>query len=148
MPTKPVGKVIKDLKRRYDKKPKGWRLLTGIVGGRYDTFIFHDGTLWQIKTEPLSPYHHVGFGGVVAKNLDEEIAKSMQRGKPVLFQIVSPQEKEKVIVVRGIERYSSKSIDDLKTLLSPRQLNLDKKLRKDLDELMRKKYGYRTSIYV
>ncbi|HID90531.1 TPA: hypothetical protein EYP44_01055 [Candidatus Bathyarchaeota archaeon] len=147
MPTKPVGRVIRDLKRRYDRKPRGWRFLTGVAKGHYDTFILHDGTLWQIKTEPLSPFHHVGFGGVVARSIDEEIAEEMQKGAPVLFRLVSPQDRHRVIVVHGIERYSSESISGLKALLSPRQLKLDLRLRKELDKLMRRKYGYRMEMY-
>lgn len=148
MPAKPVGRVIKDLKRRYDKKPEDWRFLTGVVKGQYDTYVLHDKTLWQIKTEPLSPHRHVGFGGIVARNIDEEIANRMQKGTPLLFQLISPQERDKAIVVRGIERYSPKSVGSIKSLLSPKQAKLDLKLRKELDELMRKRYGYRLDMYV
>lgn len=148
MPVKPVGRVIKDLKRRYDKKPEDWRFLTGVVKGQYDTYILHDETLWQIKTMPLSPHQHVGFGGVVARNIDEEIASRMRKGTPLLFQLISPQERDRVIVVKGIERYSAKSVGNIKSLLTPRQAKLDLKLRKELDELMRKRYGYRLDMYV
>ncbi|MFQ6084957.1 MAG: hypothetical protein ACE5OY_01635 [Candidatus Bathyarchaeia archaeon] len=145
MAIKGVGRIVRELKRRYDRKPKGWRFLTGISEGRYDMFISHDGRLWQIKTEPLSPYHHIGFGGIIARDIDEEIVRKMRSGTPAFFEMISPQSKDKAIIVRGIERYSSKSVGDLKSLLSPQQRKLDIRLRKQLDEIVQKKYGYRRS---
>jgi hypothetical protein len=144
---RPVGEIIEEVKRTYDRKPYDWRVLTGRDQKGYtDIFLSQSSTLWQIKTEAINPYELVGFGTRVGK-IDEEIRrKTMEIGAQMLFEILSPQKKG-IIITKGLQTVSSESTKGLKGALSQKQAKLDMELRRELEDLLHKRYP-QTSIYV
>ena len=147
MVKRPVGEIIEEIKKTYDKKPYDWRVLTGRDQKGYtDIFLSQSSTLWQIKTEAINPYELVGFGTRVGR-IDEEIRrKTMETGTKALFEILSPQ-KEGIIITRGLQTVSNESTKGLKGALSEKQVRLDAELRRELEDLLHKRYP-QTSIYV
>lgn len=148
MRTKPAKDLMKEMKKRYDKNPKEWRVLTGLDSkNRYDTFISSgDKRLWQMKAEQVGQNEIVGVGMKVAK-MDEEIEKIMKAGATVPFGIISPQSKDLAIIMAGIQQYSSSSTNQLnREHVSSKQAKLQSDLEKEIesminrDPLMSKKY--------
>jgi hypothetical protein len=137
---KTVAEIMNELKKRYDKNKRGWRVMAGKDGrGRYDMIFSHGGKVWQLKMEKVKPYQYVGYGALVGE-LDEHRSKKLMVGKPLIFQLLSPQTDGSLIMARGIEKFSSKAIRDLKTVISREQRELELRLSEELDKLIRRHY--------
>lgn len=147
MPVKPIGDLLLEMKKRYDKDSKGWRVLSGRADhGLYDTFILHRNRLWQMKTEPVNPFEALGVG-ISHRRVDEKIHnRIMQEGEPFLFQIAAPQRKG-VIIAQGIQRYSDDSTSRLRTVLSDRQTQLDLELERAVQSMSLKRFPERHAMY-
>ena len=147
MPVKPIGDLLLEMKKRYDKEPKDWRVLSGQAEhGFFDTFILHRDRLWQMKTEPVNPFEAIGVG-VAHRHVDEGIHNQiMQTGEPFLFQIAAPQRKG-VIVASGVQRFSNDSASKLRTVLSDRQQELDRELEAAVHSISLKRFPERHAMY-
>jgi hypothetical protein len=149
--TKPAGDIIKEIKKRYDRDKKGWRILGGKDSkGRYDTFIAQPPRLWQIKSEPVNPFQAIGLGTGPIRDIDEDIQRAiMELGNPINFQALFPQPKDNnAIFVRGIERFSTEATNQLKEHFDSSQNKMDSKLTKELEEIIYKKYPSRKTMYL
>ncbi len=147
MPVKAIGDLLMEMKKRYDREPEGWRVLSGRADhGFFDTFILHRDRLWQMKTEPVNPLEAIGVG-VTHRRVDEGIYnRIMQEGNPLLFQIIAPQQKG-VIAAKGIQRYSDESTSKLRWVLSDKQEQLDKELEETVRRISRKRFPERHDMY-
>lgn len=137
MSIKPVEEIIKEVKYYFDKDPEGWRVLRGRDSkGHYDTYIAQ-GTkrLWQMKTEFKTPYRHVGVGALVARNIDEEISRIMDKGSTLPIGEIYPQ-KDYAIITLGLAKYSPESTVSLKGILSSNQEKLERSLSENLNKLL------------
>jgi len=148
MPVKPIGDLLMEMKRRYDRDPRGWRVLTGRSDhGLFDTFVLHRDRLWQLKTEPVNPFEAVGVG-VSVRRVDEALYnKIMEQGRPFFFHIAAPR-KRGVIVAQGIQRYSDSSVSRLRSVLSDRQEQLDRELQAAVMSISRRLFPDRHAMYV
>lgn len=138
MTVKPAKDILAEMKKRYDKCPEGWRVLTGMDSKDvYDTFISAgDGRVWQIKSEPISRNELVGVGLKVEK-VDREIERIMMSGAPVPFGIISPQTRDLAIIMAGIQQYSSNAIEQLKKeYISSKQTKLYSNLKKEVERML------------
>ena len=139
MEIKPSSEVMRELLKLYrkSKHKEDWRVLTGRTPkGLYNTFISTDNKLWLLEAEPISSREFIAVGSEVA-NLDENIRKIMDRGAPVPFGVISPQNKYYSIILAGIQQYSSDSIYQLrKEYFSDKQADLEAKLKEELNRLI------------
>jgi hypothetical protein len=144
---KPIGDLLLEMKKRYDKESLGWRVLSGAADrGLYDTFILHQDRLWQLKTEPVNPFEVIGVG-TTHRRVDEGLHnRIMQEGKPFLFQIAAPQEKG-VVFAQGIQRYSDDSASRLRMVMSDRQEVLDRELETRVRSMSLRRYPERHGMY-
>ncbi len=144
---KPVGDLLLEMKKRYDKESAGWRVLSGAADhGLYDTFVLHRVRLWQMKTAPVNPFEVIGVG-TTHRRVDEGLHnRIMQEGKPFLFQIAAPQRKG-IVVAQGIQRYSDESAVRLRSVMSDRQERLDRELETAVRSLSLKRFPERHAMY-
>lgn len=140
MSAKPVAEILRELKKRYDKSPKGWRILAGMDSrGRLDWFISHGSFIWQIKMQKVKPYQYVGFGTEIGE-ADKEARSKFKEGRPMFFEVISPQKDGSLILATGVERFSTPATLDLRALISGKQRELEIKLSEELDRLLFKRY--------
>lgn len=147
MPVKPIGDLLLEMKKRFDKDSKGWRVLSGRADrGLYDTFVLHRDRLWQMKSEPVNPFQAIGVG-VTHRRVDESLHnRIMQDGMPFFFQIAAPQKKG-LIMAQGIQRYSDDSASRLRTVLSDKQEQLDRELESAVQSMSLKRFPDRHAMY-
>jgi len=145
MSIKPIDEVMLEIKRRYDKRREGWRVLGGKdLRGRPDLFISDGSMLWQLKMEMVKPFQYVGYGTRVGKVDQEVIGKTMLAGNPFWFELVSPVRRDgSFIIAKGFEKYSSGSISELKGLISDKQRRLESKLSDEIGRLIYRRYPER-----
>ena len=135
---KSVEEIIRDIKTRYDKEPKGWRVLKGKDNrGHQDTYILQGSKhLWQLKTELKTPYRPIGVGARLGWDVDSEIKRVMDIGRDFPFGEVYPQKDDFSIIALGLGKYSTEGTSHLKGILSSKQERLDAKLKASLDKLL------------
>jgi hypothetical protein len=144
---KPIGDLLMEMKKRYDKDQRGWRVLSGQADhGLYDTFVLHRDRLWQMKTEPVNPFEVIGVG-TSHRRVDEGLHnRIMQEGKPFFFQLAAPQRKG-VVIAQGIQRYSDDSASQLRMIMSDRQEELDRELHTAVQSMSLKRFPERHAMY-
>jgi len=148
MAVKSISTLVGDLKEKYDKSKNksSWRVLQGMDGDHYNTFIAGDKNLWQIKSEEVTTGEMFAVGMRIAR-MDEELEKIMRQGSPVPFGNVTPQRNKPSIIMAGIQTYSSDSSSLLcRELLSSKQAELEERLKGQVEKMkddpgFRKKYG-------
>ena len=147
MSVKPVGDLLLEIKKRYDKDQQGWRVLSGRADqGLYDTFILHRDRLWQMKSEPINPFEVLGVG-TTHHRIDEALHNQiMQEGQPFFFQLVAPQRKG-IVIAQGMQRYSDDSASQLRLVMSDRQEQLDRELATAVHSMSVKRYPERHAMY-
>lgn len=145
MSIKSIDEVMLEIKRRYDKKRKGWRVLAGKdLKGHSDLFISDGSTLWQLKMELVKQSQYVGYGSRVGKVDQEIIEKTMLSDRPFWFELVSPVRGDNsVIIAKGVEKYSSGAVSELKGLISDKQRRLESKLSDEIGRLIYRRYPER-----
>lgn len=134
---KDIRGLMREMKERYDRSEskETWRVLQGMGGNRYDTFVLGDGVLWQIKAEEVAPNEMLAVGTKITR-FDEEVEKIMGVGSPVPFGTITPQGGGLSIIMAGIQMFSSDSASQLvKNYLSSKQEALESKLRQQIESL-------------
>jgi hypothetical protein len=148
MAVQSISTLMGQLKKSYDKsKDKaGWRVLQGMNGAYYDTFIAGNNNLWQIKSEEVAGSEFVAVGEKVSRS-DDDLVKIMKAGSPVPFGSITPIRRQQSIIMAGMQTYSSDSSELLRReYLSGKQAALEQKLKSQVDKMMddpafRKKYS-------
>jgi hypothetical protein len=137
MQIKSVEEIIAEIKLCYDRDPLGWKMLRGRDNkGHYNTYITNSNSLWQMKTEFKTPYQPKGVGIKINDKLDPEIEMLMQEGDALPFGEIYQQEKANPIFAMGIGRYSKPAANELKSIISSKNEELERALSLSLDKLL------------
>jgi len=170
----PAEEIKKQILKRYDSNPSGWRVLVGRdKRGHYDLVVSHDSDMWLIKEEQINPLHSVGFGvrskiesleaveklspvtyGLrplsksqmtrIASALQSEMSLSEVLSKFLKTDPVASSEITSPGILQGPVIHSPKGIG----LISERQAELDRELRNELEKLLMRKYPQTIATYV
>jgi len=170
----PAEDIKKEILKRYDSNPSGWRVLVGRDRrGYFDLIVSHDSDMWLIKEEQINPFHSVGFG-IRDKAVSFE---TIERISPYTFGLrpLSERQMTKVaLALRSGESPSRLLARVLRTdpvasteitspgilqgpvihsargigLISERQAELDRELRRELERLLMRKYPQTIATYV
>lgn len=171
---KPAEDIKKEVLKRYDSNPSGWRVLVGRDRRGYtDLVISHDSDIWLIKEELINPFHSVGFGvrdKIVSLEAFEKTAPytfglrplSERQMRNVVLALRSGRSPSKLLakilrtdpiasteiaspgILQGPVIHSAKGIE----LISEKQAELDRQLRLELERLLMRKYPQTIATYV
>ncbi len=137
MDIKSVEEIIADIKVCYDQDPLGWKMLRGRDNkGHYNTYIANKKSLWQMKTEFKSPYQPKGVGIKILDKPDSEIEILMEEGDALPFGEIYQQGKTNPIFAMGIGRYSKAAANELKSIISSKNDELERNLSLSLEKLL------------
>lgn len=168
------AKIRREVVRLYDKDPQNWNVLVGKDrAGFYDVLISHGTEAWQMKEYQVNPYKFVGLGsrlpnalprpltgvespfGLRPVNLDtikeittvmddpramSELASKLLAEKP----ITSREAVESPAVLQGPIFHSRNPLDTLSTSHS----RLDARMRRELQELVNRKFRHTVTPYI
>jgi hypothetical protein len=167
-------KIRREVSKLYDKDPEGWKVLVGKDNsGFFDVLISHKDEGWQIKEYQVNPYKYVGLGsrlprtpvhpiatethafGLRPVGIDQmkELAgliddpKSMNDVLLRLLQekpITSREIVDSAAVLQGPILQSTRPLEALSTA----HTKLDEKLRKELQQLVRRDFRHTLTPYV
>lgn len=166
--------VRREIVRRYDKDPTDWNVFFSTDRRGYHNIItVHRGQMWLVKEEAINPYKSVGFG--LKTKLDSEIpAKKLS---PYPFGLRPVQEDQAKQIIQAFEggedtgNIITRILDskpwpasEIRTpmilqgpmlqiprgveILSEQHQALDAKLRRQLDQLLQRKYPHIVGQYV
>jgi len=169
----PAEEIKRQILKRYDSNPSGWRVLVGRDRrGYYDLVVSHGSDVWLMKEEQINPLHSVGFGlRDKATSLD-----AIERLSPVTFGLRPLSDTQMTRVAnalksgRGLSRVLSQFLktDPIPSsevtspailqgpvihapqgigLISKRQAELDRELRNELERLLIRKYPQTIAMY-
>jgi hypothetical protein len=149
----PIRPIIKDLKKEYDKDPKGWRVIgSRDKDGNSDTFITKKPDAYWLKSKMINPYSSLTMGSAVRnidRDIDEQIGKKLSQDDMLrLFGMVVPVRGNQNIVAAGIEKYSQQHGNYLKKVIGEKNSNLGYQMAKKIDEEFIKKYPQRKNLYI
>jgi hypothetical protein len=141
-----VEELMRRLKAEWDSSEtrSDWRALTGRdhVSGSYDTFVFSDRKVYQIKAREFAPRRMVAVGSEMGQRSDELLGL-MSRGAPVPLGVLSRCTDASLIMMVGMQHYSSDAADELRREYFPSGQDVLKgDLDAELDRLLERP-GYR-----
>lgn len=103
------------LKGRYDlsQRKQDWRALTGRnhVTSEYDTFIFTDEKVFQIKAEEIAPRKMAAVAREVG-GPSPDLLDLIRGGSPIPLNVVARSPSPYSVIMLGMQQYSS-DISDL-----------------------------------
>jgi hypothetical protein len=165
--------VKRELVRRYDESPEGWQVSVGKDRkGFLDVLISHGSELWQVKEFQVNPYKVVGYGASthaaqpllahtspyqfglrpLTESRMKELAGSIDDPKTVV-DIMSKLLKAKPVptdeamrsqaILQGPIMQSSRQLD----LISESQTQLDRRLGRQLERLVMRRYRHTLTPY-
>jgi len=170
----PAEDTKKEILKRYDSNPSGWRVFVGRDrGGHFDLIVSHDSDMWLIKEEQINPFRSVGFGvrdKVVGFETIERISPytfglrplSERQIMKVALALRSNESPSKLLaralrtepvasteitspgILQGPVIHSARGIE----LISERQAELDRELRLELERLLMRKYPQTIAPYM
>ena len=143
-----IEELMKRLKGLYDTSDRRseWRALTGRdhVNGVFDTFVFSDDVVYQIKAVEVAPKKMIAVGGEVGSG-SADLAEISRRGSPVPIGVVSRATDASAVIMFGMQQYSSDVADVLKAeYFQSKQDRLENDLQRRLDSVLRRP-EFRTS---
>lgn len=152
MSIEPVGKILKKIKRKFDADPENWQVVSGVDKlGNKDLFIGQQPRLWQIKSKPLSPLTSIAIGTSV-RRLDDDINERIGLQSPTdlnqLFGMLVPVNKDETIIASGIENFSQKKTRILKDRMKETDSDIQKELKKTVEDEFAKKHPDRKNLYI
>lgn len=155
--------AVEEILRRYERSPKGWRVMVSRDrAGHRDVIVTHGTHVWLIKEHEINPFKSVGFAaemkGVKEEDTslpdfglrpipDDMLAEGLEaEGDPSSFlrilkevlkqEPVSLSQAAGLPVLQGPVVYSPRPLD----LISRRSRELDVKLRSELERMLMRKY--------
>ena len=137
-----IEELMKRLKGLYDasEHTSEWRALTGRdhVNGVFDTFVFSEDVVYQIKAVEVAPKKMIAVGGEVGSG-SVDLAEISQRGSPVPIGVVSRPTDASAIIMFGMQQYSSDVADMLKAeYFQSRQDHLESDLKRRLNTVLKR----------
>jgi len=135
-----IDEFMRYLKGRYDlsERKQDWRALTGRdhVKSTYDTFIFTDEKVFQIKSLEVAPARMAAVATEVG-GPSPDLLKVIRGGAPVPLNVISRSPSAYSVVMFGMQQYSSDISDLLKLeYYSSRQDQLDSELARNAKNLL------------
>jgi len=173
MDLEPAEEIKKQILKRYDSSPSGWRVFVGRdKRGHYDLIVSQDSDVWFVKEEQINPFRSVGFGmRTKAANLETieklspatfglrplaesqmtKVALALRSGGDLGFlseylktDPVASTEIASPGILQGPVIHSSGGIE----LISERQAELDRQLRQELERLLVRRYPQTIATYI
>ncbi len=128
------------LKAQFDRsgRRQDWRALTGRdhVTSAYDTFIFTDEKVFQVKAKEFVPGKMASVAREVG-NPSSDLLELIKGGASVPLNVTSRTPSEHSVIMFGIQQYSSEVSDLLRReYYSSRQDQLESDLSRSLDALL------------
>ncbi len=135
-----IDQLMRLLKKQYDSSSQRhqWRALTGRdhVKGFYDTFLFSDDTIYQIKAAEIARGSMIAVGGEVGSN-SPDLAAASRHGSPVPIGMVSRSADASSVILFGMQQYSSETADLLKLeYFESKQERLERDLNTQLERAL------------
>jgi hypothetical protein len=112
-----IEEFMRCLKTKYDEseRKQEWRALSGRdhVSSSYDTFIFTDQKVYQIKSLELMPQRMVAVANEVG-GPSPDMLDLVRGGAPVPLSVISKAKDASAVVMFGMQQYSSDVADVFK----------------------------------
>lgn len=109
-----IEEFMRYLKAKYDESERRheWRALTGRdhIASSYDTFIFTDQRVYQIKSQELAPQRMVAVANEVG-GPSPDMLEMVRGGAPVPLSVISRAQDASAVVMFGMQQYSSDTAD-------------------------------------
>jgi hypothetical protein len=163
-------RIRREIAKKYESDPRGWRLLWGIDNrGHYNFLVTKDSKFWWLKEELINPLLSVGCG--VRSHLENDLEDKVFAGNRSIpsfgFRPVPEDRLKRIIAdlamgrdlqvpIREILRSEPRRLRELDTsflmhgplhyvnqftdVLSDKQRQLDDKLNSELERLVLKRY--------
>lgn len=168
MNIKTAEEIRNEVKKQYNKNPKGWQVLSGKdASGYHNTIILHYDKMWMIKEEFINPYKPVGYG-VKAINIDDNFKPFLKNPysfgyRPLtmnqaisIFDKGIPKELGRILKSEPVRQDKISPITMIGPIITPKKINfvsreqknLNMKLTKELDKMIIKKYPDLMTPYV
>ena len=131
-----------NLKGRYDlsERKQDWRALTGRnhLRSEYDTFIFTDEKVFQIKAQEVAPKKMAAVATEVG-GPSPDLLEVIKGGAPVPLNVIARAPSAYSVIMFGMQQYSS-DISDLlsREYFSSKQDQLERDLQRGLDVLLQR----------
>ncbi|MFH1327464.1 MAG: hypothetical protein ABIH76_01225 [Candidatus Bathyarchaeota archaeon] len=170
-----TDRIRRELIRRYNANPEGWRVLVGRdPKGYYDLLVNRGSELWLMKEFQVNPYESIGFG-VKEKVEENDLLRRIDSVQPFglrplsaqqIEEMTSAMQREETIdrIIQRVMETKPVPISTIKTpvvmqgpiihspenkgLISDRHGKLDLKLRGKLDDVLRRNYPYLLRQYI
>lgn len=128
------------LKGRFDlsERKQDWRALTGRnhVDSTYDTFIFTDQKVYQIKSLEVAPQKMTAVANEVG-GPSPDLLDVIKGGSPIPLNVISRSPSAYSVIMFGMQQYSSDISDQLRReYYSSRQDQLDRDLDRNTKVLL------------
>lgn len=128
------------LKTQFDRseRKQDWRALTGRdhVASSYDTFIFTDQKVFQVKAKEFAPKKMASVASEVG-DPSPDLLELIKGGAPVPLNVISRAPSAYSVIMFGMQQYSSEVSDLLRReYYSSRQDRLEGDLERSLKVLL------------
>jgi ABC-type molybdate transport system substrate-binding protein len=128
------------LKTQFDRseRKQDWRALTGRdhVSSAYDTFIFTDQKVFQVKAKEFAPKKMASVACEVG-DPSPDLLELIKAGAPVPLNVISRAPSAYSVIMFGMQQYSSEVSDTLcREYYSSRQDRLESDLSRSLKVLL------------
>jgi hypothetical protein len=128
------------LKGRYDlsERKQDWRALTGRnhIDSTFDTFIFSDEKVYQIKAVEVAPKEMAAVAREVG-GPSPDLLELVRGGAPIPLNVVSHRPSAHTVIMFGMQQYSSEISDLLKReYYSSKQDQLKGEMERSLNVLL------------
>ncbi len=135
-----IDEFMRYLKGKYDlsERKQDWRALTGRnhVKGAYDTFVFTDQKVYQIKATEVAPKKMAAVASEVG-GPSPDLLEAIKGGSPVPLSVISRSPSAYSVIMFGMQQYSSEISDMLRReYYSSRQDRLEHDLQRSLNVLL------------
>jgi len=112
-----IEEFMRYLKTKYDESERKheWRALSGRdhVTSSYDTFLFSDQKVYQIKSRELAPQRMVAVANEVG-GPSPDMLELVRGGAPVPLSVISKAQDASAVIMFGMQQYSSDVSDVFK----------------------------------
>ena len=162
-----ADEIRRELLKRYNANPAGWRVVVGRdPKGYYNLMVVQGSDMWLVKEFQVNPYESIGFG-VKEKTDETEALSRISPTHPFGFRPIGPEQFSEIINAtqndesasniinsimekRPVSLRSSRSpvgmqgpfIHTSAPLLSEKQMELDSRLRGELETLINRKHPH------
>lgn len=163
----------KEILKAYNKDPKGWRVMTSRDrSGHYDLIVAHGRDVWLIKEHEVNPFKWVGYAvkmqrdevekrfygpsfGIRPFNRDllERIIESSDDGSSnfeAILKHIKEVDPVPIDKVAGLSVIQGPIISSIKPqgLISKRSMELDIRLKRELEKLLLRRYSQTILPYI